>query len=120
MLIRIYLKRLSVCQKLGGPLHTTIYIGKGTKERAFNLRRNQARGIKLKQAISNGHQRDEIVGIIKANLTELEALELEAKLIYFFGTVYEKYRAGILLNWGLSLRPEFSVAMEKLGKESTK
>jgi hypothetical protein len=40
-------------------------------------------------------------------------MELEAKLIYFFGTIYEKNRKGLLLNLDLSKRPDFVGIMHR-------
>ena len=39
------------------------------------------------------------------NLTETEALEMESKLIYFFGTKFELERKGILVNLSFPPRP---------------
>jgi hypothetical protein len=60
----------------------------------------------------------EIVHIIAEKLTENEAFELEAKLIYFFGTIYEEARNGVLLNLDLSLRPAFQGRMPKINQPS--
>ena len=38
-------------------------------------------------------------------------MEIESKLIYFFGTIYEGGRKGTLLNLDLSKRPNFIGAM---------
>jgi hypothetical protein len=74
------------------------YIGKGCGGRAYDLNRNQGHGAILSELASSGVHPQEIVRIIDDGLTEAEALELEAKLIYFFGTQYQRGRRGILVN----------------------
>jgi len=74
------------------------YIGKGTGDRAYDLKRNQGHGVELSQLLNSGHRPNEIVQIIKDEMTEPEALELESKLIYFFGTKFERHRRGLLVN----------------------
>lgn len=87
------------------------YIGKGKGDRAYDLNRNQGHGLKLKNLIAAGKCKEELVAIIKDGLTEIEALELESKLIYFFGTVYERHTkmgtSGFLYNLDIGKRPEF-------------
>lgn len=74
------------------------YIGKGKNERAYELKRNQGHGKRIKEITGAGYGRDAIVYIIFQKLTEAQALEAEAKLIYFFGTEYDTSRHGWLLN----------------------
>lgn len=81
------------------------YIGKGTGSRAFDLKRNQGHGAILSELASHGKKSSEIVQIMKDGLTEPEALALEAKLIYFFGTRYERLRDGILVNLDIPKTP---------------
>lgn len=81
------------------------YIGKGTGSRAYDLKRNQGHGAILSELISHGKKESEIVQIMKDGLTEVEALALEAKLIYFFGTRYERLRSGILVNLDIPKTP---------------
>jgi hypothetical protein len=102
--------------ELGEKCRIPFYIGKGTQQRAYDFKRNQGHGIKLRQLLREGNKEKEIVHIFKSNLCEVDAFELEAKLIYFFGTIYEKGRRGVLLNLDLSLRPKFmydSATLEK-------
>lgn len=80
------------------------YIGKGCGDRAFDMKRNQGHGATLRELLGRYTPTD-IVSIVKDGLTEQKALELESKLIYFFGTKYEKGRRGILVNLDIPLRP---------------
>jgi len=81
------------------------YIGKGTGRRAWELNRNEGHGVELRQLRDAGVADSEIVHIIRDNLTEREALEIESKLIYFFGTKFEPGRKGILVNLDFPARP---------------
>jgi len=74
------------------------YIGKGTGDRAFDLNRNQGHGAILRELAAAGVGAKKIVHVLKDGMTEAEALALEAKLIYFFGTKYQRGRRGILVN----------------------
>jgi hypothetical protein len=90
------------------------YIGKGCDERAFNLKRNQGHGKKLKQLLTDGWDASDIVHIIFDGLDEQKAYELEAKLIYFFGSIYQKGRKkAFLYNLDLPKVPEFKGEMKK-------
>ena len=84
------------------------YIGKGTSARAYDLNRNQGHGKVIVKFIKAGYTEKQIVNIIKSGLTEVEALALESKLIYFFGTKYELNRRGkgILYNLETGRRPK--------------
>jgi hypothetical protein len=81
------------------------YIGKGTGQRAWQLNRNEGHGVELRQLKGDGIADSEIVEIIRDGLTEREALELESKLIFFFGTKFEAGRKGILVNLDFPARP---------------
>jgi len=96
-------------KKHGGSLGgTPFYIGKGCGDRAFNLKRNQGHGKKISQVIADGFEAIQIVKILFEGLTESEAFEIESKLIFFFGTVYEKSRKfGCLYNLDLPPTPIF-------------
>lgn len=100
------------------------YIGKGTKNRAYDFKRNQGHGIRLRELVKEGYGQDLVVHFFQKEITEKEALELEAKLIYFFGTIYEKDKLGTLLNLDESRRPYFCGFMDqygaKLGDEAEK
>jgi len=91
---------------------TPFYIGKGTGRRAWDLSRNEGHGVMLKQLRDLGIADSQIVTIIRDNLTEREALELESKWIYFFGTKFETERKGILLN--LDFPPRLQKAPVKM------
>ena len=90
------------------------YVGKGSGDRAYNLKRNQGHGKAIKQCISSGWCGDDIVKIVVSGLSENKALEIESKLIYFFGTVYEKEREGILYNLDIPKVPDFVGLMTKV------
>jgi hypothetical protein len=81
------------------------YVGKGCGNRAFDLKRNQGHGAILRELLSEGKKEKDIVHIVKSDMTEDEALELESKLIYFFGTKYEQERSGMLVNLDIPARP---------------
>lgn len=83
------------------------YIGKGTGRRGWQLNRNEGHGVQLRQLKSDGIADSEIVEIIRDNLSESEAFELESKLIYFFGTKFETERKGILVNLDFPARPSW-------------
>ncbi len=84
---------------------TPFYIGKGCGVRAYDLKRNEGHGVELRQLVSNGCTSDQIVCIIQDGLTESAALEMESKLIYFFGTKFERDRRGLLVNLDIPKRP---------------
>jgi len=79
------------------------YIGKGKELRAWQFTdRSKAHKRHVKANIEIGSNRDDTVYIFKEGLTENEALELEAKLIFMFGiknipidTIFKGYAA-----WG--------------------
>lgn len=107
--------RFSGTKKIGGIFcGMPFYVGKGTGNRAWQMNRNQGHGLKLKEILKAGYGPDEIVHLFKKDLSECDALELEAKLIYFFGTIYEEDRAGVLLNLETSKRPIFVEEMDKI------
>lgn len=59
------------------------YVGKGTGDRAFDLKRNEGHN-KIQQYLKKVNKEVEIV-ILKKDLSEGEALALESKLIDIFG-----------------------------------
>lgn len=81
------------------------YIGKGTGRRGWQLNRNEGHGVQLRKLKEAGIADSEVVEIIRDGLTEREALELESKLIFFFGTKFETDRKGILVNLDFPARP---------------
>lgn len=105
------------------------YVGKGREQRAWNLKRNEGHGKKLQHLKKNGITDEEIVYIYKSGLSEKQARELESKLIYFFGTIFEQDRKGCLVNLRTEPKPRFKQPMEaflsnkqlhKLKEEKTK
>jgi len=74
------------------------YIGKGTGQRAYDLKRNEGHGAELRRLLKAGKSASDIVFIVKSGLTNAQALCLEAKLIYFFGTRFDDEKNGVLVN----------------------
>jgi len=101
---------ISLPKEYGAQLQMPFYIGKGTGNRAFDLKRNQGHGAKIRQLLKKGRTPEKIVHIIKDGLTESEALALESQLIYFFGTIYH-HKAGVLVNLDLPEIPTFKTTM---------
>lgn len=81
------------------------YIGKGCGSRAFDLNRNQGHGAVLRELFADGAKAEKIVHILFDGLTEAKAFEIEAKLIYFFGTQYQRGRRGLLVNLDVPVTP---------------
>lgn len=81
------------------------YIGKGCGDRAWDLKRNEGHGVELRQLLANGNTPEQIVCVIKDGISERAALEIESKLIYFFGTKFERDRRGLLVNLDIPKRP---------------
>ena len=90
------------------------YIGKGCGNRAYNLKRNQGHGKMIKQCLDSGWNSNDIVKIVMGGISEKKALEIESKLIHFFGTLYEERPHGILLNLEVPKVPEFVGTMTKM------
>lgn len=91
------------------------YIGKGIGNRAYNLNRNQGHGKKIRSIKKEGWNDKDIVKIIFNNLSEYKAYELESKLIYFFGTIYQKDRTeGVLYNLDVPKIPDYICQMQKI------
>src|SRR5262245_13185035 len=88
------------------------YIGKGSGTRAWDLRRNQGHGKRIAYLRQFGYGDEDMVQIICEHLTEHEALSLEAKLIYFFGSIYEEQTDGCLVNLADHARPRFQTEMD--------
>lgn len=89
------------------------YVGKGTGNRAWDLKRNQGHGKKIQEVLGKGYGKENIVYIPFSNLTESKAYEIESKLIYFFGTIYEGRKNATLYNLDIPKRPEFIATMTK-------
>jgi hypothetical protein len=89
------------------------YIGKGCGKRAWNLTRNQGHGKKIQRLRKLGHDETALVTLLATALSEQEALILEAKLIYFFGSIYDDTVHGYLLNLADHLHPPFHKTMSQ-------
>lgn len=97
---------------------TPFYIGKGTGQRAYDLKRNDGHRKILSAIRADGFPPELIVHILTKPVTELQALSLEAKLIYFFGSMYEYVeRPGCLINLADHIRPNFVGVMTRLSPE---
>ena len=81
------------------------YVGKGTGNRAYDLKRNEGHGRILRSLVSAGYSPDSFVTIVGNGLDEASAFALESKLIYFFGTRFESQRKGVLVNLDIPPRP---------------
>lgn len=90
------------------------YIGKGIGRRAYDLKRNQGHGKRIGELLSIGITPEQIVHIAFSGLSERKALEIEAKCIYFFGSIYSPGKAGkrgCLLNLDVPKVHEFQGVM---------
>lgn len=93
------------------------YIGKGTGDRYRNMSgRSTSHISRVKSYLEAGFCNDDVFHICEDNLTEMEALELESKLITFFGceseiTIGKRYfngfNKGILINSDIGKRPDW-------------
>lgn len=93
------------------------YIGKGTGNRAYDLKRNEGHGKTIKEILKDEYSPSHIVKILFSGLSEQKALEIESKLIYFFRTQYSKRRKGWLVNLSEPPIPEFKGIMQILPKD---
>lgn len=87
------------------------YIGKGCGHRAFDLKRNQAHGENIRRLMSMGFPPSDIAKILIKDLSEEQALTIESKLIYFFGSIFDS-KYGVLVNHDRKT-PEFVGKMMK-------
>ena len=100
------------------------YVGKGTGDRFRSKKRGRDHLSVIKSLTeSRGIAEDRIFHIFRDGLTEIEALELEAKLITFFGCQSELSRSkahfhgikgGLLVNSDIARRPMCVEAMIKV------
>jgi len=90
------------------------YVGKGKGDRAFNMKRSSSHLSIINSLKDQGKTMNDIVYIFESNLSELEALILESKLISFFGSRNEcdpskthltGEKGGWLLNSSIPPRP---------------
>ena len=89
------------------------YVGKGIGNRAYDLKRNQGHGKKIKEVLDKGYEKKDIVKIVFSGLSESKALEIESKLILFFGSIYERKKGASLYNLDIPPRPKFNGLMAK-------
>jgi hypothetical protein len=90
------------------------YIGKGCDDRAYDLKRNEGHGRRLRILRGLGYEAQDVVKIVYRDLTESEAMCIESKLIYFFGSSFDSHgRSDVacLLNIAVPQTPEFSGRM---------
>lgn len=80
------------------------YVGKGCGNRAYDLKRNEGHGVKLRDLKRAGFKDSDLVLIFANGLSESQAFCLEAKLIYFLGTRFYD-TAGMLVNLTLPKTP---------------
>lgn len=109
--------RVFVVPKLYGGNYKGLpfYVGKGVNNRAYDLKRNQGHGKKIKEVLDAGFSKDQIVHIAFKGLSENLAYEIESKLIYFFGTIYESNRKhASLVNLDTPKTPKFTGVMERI------
>jgi hypothetical protein len=66
-------------------LQIPFYVGSGREKRAYNFKRCRQHTKKLREIVDAGYGRHEIAIIICSEMSKAEALELESKLILFWG-----------------------------------
>ena len=106
-----------VCEFIGLNVNVAgppFYVGKGSGTRAYDLRRNQGHGKRITQIRKAGFPDSSIVQIVADNLSELESLTLEAKLIYLLGSIYDEDINGCLLNLADHIKPTFTLTMQTI------
>jgi hypothetical protein len=84
-----------------GMTHFPFYIGKGTDNRCENLNRSETHRKMVQTIKASGSE--PIVFVIKSNLSESEALQLESKLIDIFGLIPQN---GLLSNLDEGMKPQ--------------
>lgn len=92
------------------------YVGKGCGQRAWDLKRNQGHGKRIKALLNEGFASEDIVRVVLSGMDEGTAFAAEAKLIYFFGSVYsvvKPTRRAVLLNLDVPKVPDFVGEMRK-------
>lgn len=91
------------------------YVGKGVGNRYLSKTRSKSH-LSCLNKIEEVYPKEEIYHIFKDGLTEKEALEMEAKLINFFGckselsdinTHFHGFRGGFLINADTAIRPQY-------------
>lgn len=99
------------------------YIGKGKGQRYLSFNRNRVHSDILSNLLENGFEKNDICHIYADGLTEIEALELESKLITFFGCKNE-YKKSLaltgmkpsLVNTDYGMRPKWITDFFKTNK----
>lgn len=99
------------------------YIGKGTGNRFKSKKRSRSHLSVIKSITDHGIDESEIFHIFKDGLNERDALEIEAKLITFFGLSgeldekrahFHGIKGGMLINSDPAVRPDSITAMMKI------
>jgi|GEM_PF-6536634 len=93
------------------------YVGKGAGSRAYSRARSKPHRDPINEILCDGYQMSDIVHIYKSDMTERAALELESKLINFFGCICEMpklirpyisgRKSGLLINTDTGRRPDW-------------
>jgi hypothetical protein len=80
------------------------FVGTGFYSQAYDITKDNDHGEQLRE-LAKTYKQHEFIHVIANKLTEPQALELESKLIFFFGTKNESTRKGILRNLVIPARP---------------
>ena len=96
---------------------TPFYIGKGTGKRAYSKNRSKPHTKLINGILYKGYGINDICHIFKDGLNEQEAMELESKIINYFGCRSELHSlkkpyfsgemSGILINSDTGVRPDW-------------
>ncbi len=94
------------------------YIGKGIGNRAYDLKRNEGHGKTIREILKDKFPPESIVRILFSGLSEQKALEIESKLIYFFGVQYSNKIKGCLVNLSEPPIPKFVSKMKIISTDN--
>ena len=94
-------------RKLGGRIPLPFFIGYLKEGLVWVPDENSSCALKVKNLIAAGVTKEKILTTLITGVSETQAIELEAKLVYFFGTVHDIGNKGILLNPKKHRVPDF-------------